>query len=306
MRLLLSAVEPSADRLGAALLRELGQVEAAGIGGEQMRAAGLRVLAEPHAVMGVGELFGKLGQIRRNREALLDAPRPDLFVSIDAADFHLPVARVWKSRGVRCVHWVSPQLWAWRRGRAGMVARSTDQLLCLFPFEPALYAGTGLDARFVGHPVVDRVGPSRREPGVLALFPGSRASEIARHLPVFLAAARGWPTVLVARAPGARLPPIDGAEVVSAEEALARADRAISKSGTVTLELTLAGIPTVVAHRAHPLTWVLGRLLVRGVRSLALPNVLLDRPALPEFIQHFSPEQLAAALRAAPEPPTAE
>lgn len=306
MRLLLSATEASADRLGASLMAELGQIDAWGIGGEGMLARGLRPIAAPHAAMGVGSLFGHLRHIAANRRALLDADRPDTFVAVDAPDFHLPIARAWKRRGVRTIGWVSPQLWAWRPGRAKAVAEAFDVLLCLFPFEPALYAGTGLDARFVGHPVIDRVGPSRREAGTLAIFPGSRAAEIRRHLPVFLEAAKGWDRVLVARAPGAKLPELSGVEVVTSEEALQRADRALTKSGTVTLELTLAGVPTVVAHRVDWLTYALGRALVHGVTALALPNVLLKRQAVPEFIQRFTPAQLAEAVRTAPLPPTEE
>lgn len=306
MRLLLSAVEPSADRLGAALLGELGQVDAEGIGGEGMLAAGLRPLATPHAAMGVGELFGKLRHIRANRQALLSASPPECAVGIDAPDFHLPILRALRRRGVPTVGWVSPQLWAWRPGRARAVADSVDVLLCLFPFEPALYAGTGLDARFVGHPVIDRVGPSRREPGTVAIFPGSRPAEVRRHLDVFLAATTGWPRRLLVRAPGVELPPVDGVELVDSATALATAERALTKSGTTTLELTLAGIPTVVAHRVGWLTYTLGRLLVRGVDALALPNVLLRRKAVPEFIQDFDAPALRRALETAPAPPREE
>jgi lipid-A-disaccharide synthase len=180
-----------------------------------------------------------------------------------------------------------------------------DRLLCLFPFEPEIYAPFGLDARWVGHPVVDRVGPSAREPGVVAIFPGSRRAEVARHLAPFLAAVEGRGEVLVAE--GAPLPPLPAwARAVPAKEALARAERALTKSGTVTLELALAGIPTVVAHRvAWPTYWI-GRALVRGVTHLALPNILLKREAVREYVQRFTPEQLRRSLMEAGPPPTQE
>jgi lipid-A-disaccharide synthase len=302
----MSAVEPSADRLGAELLRAWSPQGAFGIGGARMVAAGFRAVAPPHAAMGLGELWRHLSHIRANAASLRAAfdDKPDLFLAIDAPDFHLPLAREARRRGIRTVGWVSPQLWAWRRGRAARVAQAYDQLLCLFSFEPPLYLGTGLDARWLGHPAVDQARPSAREPGLVALFPGSRPAEVARHLPVFLEATRGLGRVVVARAPGITLPP--GVEAVDGDEAIARADRALTKSGTVTLELALAGVPTVVAHRVHPLTYAVGRRLVRGVRFLALPNLLLGRRALPELVQEFDAPTLRRALDAARVPPAEE
>lgn len=319
-RILVSAVEASGDRLGAELIvamraltgnREPIRFE--GLVGPQMAAAGA-VMVEGAAwappVMGGVEVLRHLGALRRNRAALAAAmdTRPDLYLGIDAPDFHLGVARVAHARGLRTVGYVSPQLWAWRPGRAPTIAAAYDRLLCLFSFEPALYAGTGLDARWVGHPVVDRVAPSAREAGVLAVFPGSRPSEIARHLDIFLdAAARtGATEILLAQAPGTTLPTGLGAavHVVPGEEALARADRAITKSGTVTLELALAGIPTVVAHRVNWLTYWIGRALVHGVNHLALPNVLLREEVVPEYVQRFDAETIARRLDGAPIPPT--
>lgn len=318
-RILVSAVEPSGDRLGAELIAAIrtlsgnrAPIRFEGLVGPQMVAAGAVPVegaqwAPP--VMGGVEVLRHLGAFRRNRAALVAAmdTRPDLYLGIDAPDFHLGLARQARARGLRAVGYVSPQLWAWRPGRAPSVAAAYDQLLCLFSFEPALYAGTTLDARWVGHPVVDRVAPSRREPGVLAVFPGSRPAELSRHLDLFLdAAARfGAREVLLAQAPGITLPADPGPKVriVTGEEALARADRALTKSGTVTLELALAGVPTVVAHRVHPLTYWIGRLLVHGVKHLALPNVLLREEVVPEYVQRFDAATLASRLAAAPEPP---
>jgi len=318
VRLLLSAIEPSADRLGAELLGALAargvQAQVRGLGGPLCRTAGLDAVAPlaPPA-MGLVEVVRHLGAIRRQRAALAEvaaAWRPDVLVCVDAPDFHLPVAASARAAGVRTVGFVSPQLWAWRPGRRFAVAGAYDQLWCLFPFEPPLYAGTGLDARFVGHPAVDRTVVRAPEAGTVAIFPGSRGAELDRLLGPFLAATRAWPRVLVAQAAGvdlrARLPADPRLEVVSAAEAMARAERALSKSGTVTLELALNGVPSVVAHRVHPLTYALGRLLVRGIRYLALPNLLADREVFREFVQHFTPDELASALRVAEAPHAAE
>ncbi|MFZ5476344.1 MAG: lipid-A-disaccharide synthase [Myxococcota bacterium] len=311
-RVLISAVEASGDLLGAELVVAMAaraRFLATGLGGPRMEAAGLVRLAGTvfDPVMGGWEVVRHLATISRNTAALTAAiaERPDVLVTIDAPDFHLPLAREAKRKGVKVVQYVSPQLWAWRRTRAEGIARSLDRLLCLFPFEPAIYAPYGLDARWVGHPVVDRVSPSAREPGVVAIFPGSRRAEVARHLAPFLAAVEGMGEVLVAE--GAPLPPLPSwARAVPSAEALARADRALTKSGTVTLELALAGIPTVVAHRVAWLTYFLGRALVRGVRHLALPNILLEREAIREYVQRFTPDQLRRSLKSAEPPPTQE
>lgn len=316
MRLLLSAIEPSADRLGAELLAELHrrgvQVAARGLGGPLLVSQGLTTvspLAPP--AMGLVEVVRHLRQLRRQREALLDAATPalDALLCVDAPDFHMPAATVARRRGVRTIGWVSPQLWAWRPGRKHAVAAAYDQLLCLFPFEPSLYAGTGLDARFVGHPAVDRLVERRPEAGVVAIFPGSRPAELARHLGPFLEATRGYRTVLVAESAGSdlrtRLPPDPRLHVVAAPEAIARCERSLSKSGTVTLELAVNGVPAVVAHRVHWLTYLVGKQLVRGIRFLALPNLLCDREVYREFVQHFSAADLRNALSAATEPPAA-
>lgn len=320
-RLLISVAEPSGDRLGAELVAALGgQVRVEGLVGPALQAVG--ALALPGSVpmpgvMGVAEVVRHLGTLRRNRRAVLAAldTRPDLFLTVDSHAFHAPLAAAARARGVPVVGYVTPQVWAWRPGRARAVAATWDELLCLFPFEPPLFTRWGGTATWVGHPAVDRVGPSRREPGVLALFPGSRPAEVRRHLAPFLAGARGFGAreILVAvpegtphgvsRHPLAPEVPLDGARLAPTREALARAERALSKSGTVTLELALAGVPYVVAHRVSPLTWWIGRTFVRGVSHLALPNVLAGRTVVPEFLQTFDGPALSRALADACVPP---
>ncbi|MSP55094.1 MAG: hypothetical protein EXR69_05750 [Myxococcales bacterium] len=325
-RLVVSTAEASGDHLLAELIVALrvehNQLPVVGSVGPLALAAGATVLPGITAVppaMGLVEVLRSIPAHRRNRRALLEALRPgDTLLTVDSPDLHLGLAREARRRGIRTVGYVSPQLWAWRPGRAPAVAKAFDQLLCLFSFEPAMYASTGLDARWVGHPAVDRVGRSTREPGALALFPGSRPAELRRHLEVFLTAARrsAASTVLLAAAPGidpSALTALPGfvalgprITVVPGPEAIRRAERALAKSGTVTLELAMAGVPTVVAHRVSPLTYWLGRTLVRGVTHLALPNVLLNRAAVPEFVQHFDVDTLLGALKTVEAPPTLE
>ena len=320
--LLISAAEASGDRLAAALVRALGPgVRARGIAGPAMRAAGVEPVArvEEVAVMGLAEVLGRLGAIRRARramEAAIDAGA-DALVVVDAPDLHLPLARRARARGIPAIGYVSPQVWAWRPGRVDGIAASLDALLCLFDFEPALYAEAarrhGTRVLWVGHPVVDRLRRRQRvDPHLWGLLPGSRPQELRRHLRPFLAAAGRlraarpracFRLVLPTGTPAPALPP--GVEVVRDVEALAEARGALTKSGTVTLELARMGVPAVVAHRVHPVTWVLGRLLVRNVRHLAMPNVLADRagrpPPMPEHLQRFTPDDLARALLALPE-----
>lgn len=327
--LLICAAEPSGDRLAAALveaLRARGPLRARGIAGPAMRAAGVEPIfpTEALSVMGASEILGRLGAIWRARRAVKGAlsEGADAFIGVDSPDFNLPLAARAKAMGIPAIGYVAPQVWAWRPGRAARVAARLDRLLCLFPFEPELFPG--LDARWVGHPAVDRVtprDPAEVDPDLFALLPGSRHQELARHLPLFLATAERLreraqqegrpsprflllcpPELAQARTLGASLP----ADVrrVHTLDALRGARAALTKSGTVTLELAVLGLPMVVAHRVSGLTYRLGRWLVRGVKHIALPNILADRALLPapvpELIQADDPALLAELLLGLP------
>lgn len=313
-RILVSASEPSGDRMAAQLvevLTELGSFEFAGVAGPAMRASGVEALVpmEDLAVMGVVEILSRLGEVRRAKTAMRKAIASgdyDLFVVVDGPAFHLPLARIAKDAGLPVIGYVCPQVWAWRPGRTVAIEQSLDLLLCLFAFEPDLFEA--LDARWVGHPVVDRLEARTSEPDELlfGLVPGSRSQEIDRLLEPFLATA----DVVRSRRPGARfllpaalelpaLPP--HIEVVEQISDLSACRAVLTKSGTVTLELAVLGIPQVVAHRVHPLTYAIGRRLVTGVDHIALPNILARRPVVPELVQAFTPEVLADELLALPE-----
>ncbi len=316
--LLISAAEPSGDRLAGELVEALrglcDDLRFLGVAGPRMRAAGVEPIAraEDLAVMGAAELLGHLTVIARIKRQATAALTDDVdaLVVIDAPDLHLPLARTARARGITAIGYVSPQVWAWRPGRVEAIARDLDHLLCLFAFEPPLYAEAAerheTAVSWVGHPVVDRL-PARGavDPALYGLLPGSRGQEIERLLEPFLAAAE----LIRAARPEARfalpappdirdglpeLPPF--VTVVDGVPDLAAARAALTKSGTVTLELAVMGVPMVVAHRVHPLTWWLGRRLVRGVNHLALPNILADREVVPEFVQDFTPEALAETV----------
>ncbi len=324
------AGEPSGDILGARLMAALhrltaGRIRFAGVGGEQMQAAGLSSLfpIEDIAVMGFAEVLPRLRVILRRlseTEAAIRTLRPNVVVTIDSPGFTLRLARRVRPLGIRMVHYVAPQLWAWRPQRARRLVGLFDQILALFPFEPAFFASTGISAVDVGHPAIETPdvapGDIRAVLGipmaapVLALLAGSRRGLVARMLPVYGEAVR----LLDARHPELRIVmPVVGATQadVSAAvatwpvpchvlvdplqklQALATADVAITTSGTATLELALAGLPMVVAYRASAISAFLTYRMIR-VPHVALPNVILGRRLVPELMQReVTPESLA-------------
>lgn len=327
--ILLVAGEASGDlhagRLAEALLRVRPDLRIAGMGGEQMRAAGVRLLVDARetAVVGLTELWARRHALRaalqRLRGHLVEA-RPALLICVDFPDFNLLLARTAHRLGVPVCYFISPQVWAWRRGRVRTIRRLVRRMLVLFPFEEPLYRAAGVDVRFVGHPLLDLANavPDRevcratlalpRDAVVLGLLPGSRAAEVQRHLPLLLAAsarmraAQPALQVLVGAAssvePGAlRAAEASGVRVVhDATHALIRsADLVLAASGTVTLEAAVLGTPLVITYRMARLSWVVARLLVR-VRFAGLPNLVADRAVVPELLQDAAtPEALAAA-----------
>ncbi len=334
-RLFLIAGEHSGDALGSRLMAALktqsaGRIGFAGVGGPRMEAEGLDSLfpMSDLSVMGLAEVLPRVPKLlRRLRQTVADikARRPSAVVSIDAPDFCFPVAKRLKGQGIPLIHYVAPQVWAWRPGKAKVAAELFDRLIVLLPFEAPYFEAVGLSSAFVGHPVVETGAESgdgqafRRRHGIpaeaplICVLPGSRGNETARLLPVFgetlallrknlpdlravvptvegvaeqvAAAAAGWtPTPLITRGQADKL------------DAFAAADAALAASGSVTLELAVAKTPTVIAYKANPLTALLARRLIR-VRYINLVNLILDRQALPEFLQeNCRPEKLAAAL----------
>ena len=252
---------------------------------------------------------------------------------VDSSGFNLPFARLAQRAGVPVLYYVAPQVWAWRRRRVGKIARRVDRLAVIHPFEPAVYAGTGVDVDFVGHPLLDRLrdggDPRRRaavraeygfpaDAPVVALLPGSRRNELHHCLPVFLAAAGA----LHARNPACRFllplaPAIERGEVEAglhaaglpsslrlvlhggdSRGALVACDVVLCKPGTATLEAALLDRPCVVAGRGHPLSAAVVRRLVE-VEYWAMPNLIAGREIIPEFLQERAdPAAIAAAVSA--------
>jgi len=330
----LIAGEASGDVLGghlmAALLARRPDLRFAGIGGEHMAQHGLTSLfpLRELALMGLLEILPRLTALRRRlRETVADitAQRPAVVVTIDSPGFTLRVLRAIAPLGLPRAHYVAPQVWAWRPGRVRHYDGLWDRLLCLLPFEPAFFARHNLPATFVGHPVLEsgaETGDAARfrarhnlppATQVLTVMPGSRRTEVARMLPTFGAALR----LVAARAPGlVPVVPLAGpvAETVAAaaarwptppilldtiadkHDAFAASAAALTKSGTSTLELALAGVPMLVSQRGNPISVAIFRRMVT-VPHLSILNLIAGQEIVPELLQeNCTPERIAAAL----------
>jgi lipid-A-disaccharide synthase len=327
---LLVAGEASGDMHGAdlvaALRARVPSVRVRGIGGARLRAAGMETVidATEVATMGLVEARERLGAVwraYRTMRRIVREERPDLLILIDFAEFNLALAGVAHRRGVKVLYYISPQVWAWRRGRVRKIARRVDRLAMVFPFEAAVYEGTGVRADFVGHPLLDRVGPSRDRAATLAahgldpakrlvaLLPGSRSKEMHLLLPVLAAAAarlvaRGDCQCALALADtlseadvavsmhGRELP----ATIVRGDtyDLVHASDVVLVASGTATLETALLERPMVIVYRVAPLTYALARRLV-SVPFIGMPNLIAGRAVVPELIQdEVTPERVAA------------
>jgi lipid-A-disaccharide synthase len=324
VRILVTAGEPSGDLHGARVVTALRQrfpgasIEA--VGGPRMAAAGavVRRSIDGLSAMGLIEVLGKIpAHWRLERELIRDlrARRYDLIIPIDYPGFHLRLARAAKRHGIPVLWYIAPQMWAWRPGRAARFARAVDRLAVVLPFEPAFFEQHGVPAVFVGHPLLDsEPAPDRRaaraalgvppEARVLAIFPGSRRNEVARHWPVMRDAALqllhdGRCThVLVAGTEWGAYPNEAAFSVVrdDAARVLAAADATIAKSGTTTLQAALADVPMAVAYSVNALSAKLVRRLAT-VRWVALPNLIAGREIVPELLQgDFNTSALVAAV----------
>jgi len=337
---LVSAGDASGDLHAAGLVRALRarrpELRFFGLGGAALEAAGVELVVHQRelAVGGLVEVLSSLGRIVaawRRLGAALRTRRPALAILVDSPDFQIPFARRVQRAGVPVLYYVSPQIWAWRRGRARKLARRVDRMAAIFPFEPAFYAGRDLRVDFVGHPLVDplralaertsaqgaraALGLPAEAPLVL-LLPGSRRNELRHHLPLMLEVARRIhathpgvafalavaPTLergdVEARVREARLPPSLRLDLVSgrAHEAILAADVTLAKPGTVTVEIALLGRPLVVVGRANPLSAAIGRRVI-AVPSLTMPNLVAGAPVVPEFLQDEArPEPVAEAV----------
>jgi lipid-A-disaccharide synthase len=335
-RIAVVAGEASGDRLGAGLIRalrtRLPQARFEGIGGTQMQAAGCHSLypMEWLSVFGLTEVLGRFLPLLRLRRALarrLLADPPDLFIGVDSPGFNLGLEQRLRRAGIRTLHYVSPQLWAWRGWRIRKIRRAVDRMLVLFPFEADYYRTRGVAASFVGHPLADALAhpPERAalrdqlklegEGPWVALLPGSRASELRAHAELFVRTAQ-W---LAGRHPRMQfLAPFVNRETRTiferavkrcaawdlpltrlhghAHAAMGAADAVLLASGTAALEALLLRRPMVVTYRVSWPSYLLMRLLAQ-VKLYSLPNHLAGRALVPELVQaDATPEKLGSAL----------
>ncbi len=331
--ILIVATEASADLHAARVLDEVRRLRpdlhAFGMGGARLRDAGLECLrrAEEMSVMGIAEVLPRipviLGILRELTEAAR-ARRPRVALLVDSPDFNLRLARRLKRLGISVIYYVSPMVWAWRRRRVRTIARTVDRMLCILPFEEQFYAGTGVSARFVGHPLAGQPPPDapqryRAALGLptdrttIALLPGSRRSEVKRIFPAMLDAAER----IRARHPDAQFvvplaPTLDDSSLrpylarhatlevkvapSATTEVVGASDAALVKSGTSVLEAALMLRPMVVVYRLSWLSYLIGRLFVR-IAHFALVNVLAGRAVVPELLQRqATPERMASEI----------
>jgi lipid-A-disaccharide synthase len=326
--LLLSAGEASGDMYAAQLataLKARMDLQIFGIGGPQMRAAGVEIITsyEEVAVVGITEILKHLPSLLKAMDRIVseaELRKPALAILTDFPGFHLRLARKLKPKGIRNVYYICPQFWAWRPWRVNLVRRRFEKALCIFPFEKDFFSKAGVSTEFIGHPLVGKVcatkdrkqfceahGLTPARP-LVAVLPGSRSGELTHHLPVLQeACARTQakvPAQFVVAAAHAKdvgslksgWPSSIKVCVVEGEtyNALAAADASIVSSGTATVEAALLDAPMVVVYRVSPLTATLAKPLVR-TPYFAMVNLIAEKEVVPELVQDdFTPDRVAA------------
>jgi len=329
-KVVIVAGEPSGDLYGAKLVEAMAslspKVECYGIGGSEMEKTGVHLLfsSAELAVVGVTEVLAKVGHIWRawrQMKRFIKDHKPHLAVLIDYPGFNLRLAKVFHDNAVPVLYYVSPQVWAWRPGRIKKIAKRVAKMAVILPFEASLYEQEGVDVEFVGHPLLDILDAglsrekARRQLGVAAdalfigLLPGSRGGEVKALLPPLVGAAEilasDFPTsrfmiplastigrdAVQGCIAGSRLP----IEIVEgrAFEVMKAADLLLMASGTATLEGAIAGVPMVIIYRLSPITYLIGRILVK-VKCIGLANIVVGRKVVPELLQgEVTPQRIA-------------
>jgi len=302
-------------RLASSIKKRFGDPFLFGVGSDAMHAAGVRLLidAKELAVVGITEVVAKLPTIYRAMGTVrkaLHRLRPDLLILIDFPDFNFRVATIAKKLNIPVLYYISPQIWAWRQGRVSTIKRLVDHMAVILPFEASFYRKHRVPVTFVGHPLLDRIPPKTEKslegpiPGetTIGLLPGSRGKEVATLLPVMLEAAR----LVKQRMPAVKFlvscsPSIDAALLESTVEQFAssldiqivkgavgsvfqRSRMIVAASGTVTLEAALNGIPTIIVYKVSPLSYWLGKRLIK-VNHIGIANLIARKELFPELIQ---------------------
>jgi lipid-A-disaccharide synthase len=326
------AGEASADNHGAALIRALRNADVnlrfIGRGGPQMKAVAsedFQNWIEKSGVLGLWEVIKHYGYFRKQfHETLreIETSKPNAVVLIDYPGFNLRLARALRKRSPsqKIIYYISPQVWAWNRGRIKKMAHWLDLMLCIFPFEAELYNQSGLRTIFVGHPTIERLREgsagkidTQRDPNLIGLFPGSRGREVRKIFPILIRTARklrrSKPNLRfeVAAASGEFAREMDKMlngqdrhlfeiKIGQTAEIMQRAYVGIVASGSATLEAAYFRMPFALIYKVAWPTYLAGRLLVK-VKYLGMPNVLADKEIVPEFIQHLAkPQDLAKAV----------
>ncbi|PKN50260.1 MAG: lipid-A-disaccharide synthase [Deltaproteobacteria bacterium HGW-Deltaproteobacteria-16] len=333
-RIMIVAGEASGDMHGARLIAALKEqapgAQICGIGGPELTRQGVEILydASQLAVVGIVEVISHFRFIREAMRALekrLREQPPDLLILIDYPDFNLILAKKAKRLGIPVFYYISPQVWAWRSGRVKTIKKLVDRMGVILPFEQEFYRKFGMNVDFVGHPLMDAVQPTRSredflhslgiapESTVIGILPGSRKREIAGMLPVFLAAAKRMqeqmtpkPVFVLPLAPTLSEEDLldNGLAEAGVEVRVVRENRydlmgacsaVMAASGTVSLELAILNVPMVISYRVSPLTYFLGRRLIK-VQYASLVNLVADREVVPELLQDEAvPEKIAQA-----------
>jgi len=325
------AGEASGDQHGAKLVQAMLKKNPAlffcGIGGPALRQAGVRILVEASelTVVGITEVWSKIPVILKSMgtiKKLLKSLKPDLLILIDFPDFNLHVAAAAKKSGIPVLYYISPQIWAWRRGRVKRIGKLVDHMAVILPFEQPFYSEHNVTATFVGHPLLDSSLPTSEQvmaggaegQTTIGLVPGSRDNEILRHLPTMLATADILKEKLkhvifiISHAPSVERKHIDtiisehpcrmAVEVISdgVETVFERSDVIVAASGTVTLQAAIHGTPMVIIYKVSPISFWVGRTLVR-VPNIGLVNLVAGEQLVPEFVQNgASPGNIASAV----------
>lgn len=316
-RLFLIAGEASGDLHGSALvtalLRRDPTLTMQGWGGDQMAAAGCEILKHYRelAFMGFVEVLRNLGTIRANFRLIkkqIQAFRPDAVVFIDYPGFNMRLLPWVKKQGISTIYYIAPQVWAWHRSRVKTLRQYADQTLVILPFEEAFFREHGVEAQFVGHPLVERIRGFKSDPTffkrfdlnpdrpLIALLPGSRRQEVQNMLPVMLSLTSDYPDLQWAVSVAPSLPEEVFQSLIPKDvsvrlvrgatyDLLSHATSALVTSGTATLETALFRVPQVVLYKGNPLSYLIARQLIR-VRYISLVNLLLDRPLVKELIQN--------------------
>jgi lipid-A-disaccharide synthase len=315
-KILITAGEASADRHAATLIRAMKkaipEAEIFGMGGPEMVDAGFDDRYSMHALSVMGfsnvlpRLVGILRVLRGIKELILKE-RPDIFIPVDLPDFNMRLARFAHARRVKVLYYIAPQAWAWRRSRARSLAQITDGLAVIFPFEEAFFRAFNVNARYVGHPLLEQtpaISPGMWPPKRIAIMPGSRRDEIVRMLPAML----GAKSIIAKRYRNIQwyLPVAKGLDSafirervdndVTLTESMPQADLAMVKSGTATFELALQGVPEVICYETSLINYLLAKAFIK-VDYIGMPNIVAGKTVVPELIQDaFTAENLAFSL----------